>query len=115
MVKYAEAPKGNSFEKYPTWLFLIGLFISSLTHALPFAFGFKEFMSSSIRLRWEHVAYHYFLMSVYLMFNAIYSYATDTSIYVGLDYLNDPFLATGLSMLCAGPIWFGSAYVYILL
>ena len=72
-------------------------------------------MSSSIRLRWEHVVYHYFLMSVYMMFNSVYSYATDSSIYVGLNFLEDPFLATALSIFCGGPIWFGSAYVYILL
>ena len=115
MIRYIEAPKGHPFERYPTWMFLIGLFITSLTHAVPFAFGLKEFMSSSIRLRWEHVAYHYFIISLYLMFNCLYSYATDTSIYVQLDFLGDPLIATGLSMLLAGPFWFGSAYVYILL
>jgi formate/nitrite transporter FocA (FNT family) len=72
-------------------------------------------MSSSIRLRWEHIVYHYFLMSLYVVLNSVYSIATDSSIYVGLNFLTDPVMATALSIFCGGPVWFGSAYVYILL
>lgn len=50
-----------------------------------------------------------------MVLNLVYSIASDSSIYVGLNYLADPMLATALSLLCGGPIWFGSAYVYILL
>ena len=54
-------------------------------------------------------------MSLYVLLNSVYSIATDSSIYVGLNFLTDPVMATAVSIFCGGPVWFGSAYVYILL
>jgi hypothetical protein len=71
-------------------------------------------MSSSIKLRWSHAVFHYFLINLYNIINATYSYANKTSVYSGFDWYSNAFLTAGLTALL-GPIYFGSYYVYILL
>ena len=77
MLKYAEDPEASQYNEYESWLFLIGLFLNGLTHALPFGMGFIEFLSSSIRLRWQHIVYHYFFVSMYIIVNFVYSKVTE--------------------------------------
>jgi len=71
-------------------------------------------MSSSIKLRWSHAVFHYFLINLYNIINATYSYANKTSVYKGFDWYSDSFKTAGLTALF-GPVYFGSYYVYILL
>jgi hypothetical protein len=71
-------------------------------------------MSSSIRLRWSHAVFHYFLINLYNIINATYSYANKTSVYSGFDWYSSAFKTAGFTALL-GPVYFGSYYAYILL
>jgi hypothetical protein len=69
-------------------------------------------MSSSIRLRWRHAVFHYFLINVYNFVNASYSYANKTSVYAGFDWYGSALKTAGFTALF-GPVYFGSYYVFV--
>lgn len=75
-IKQDLAKPNNNF-----FMYTVGIYGTSIGHALPFLLGLIEFFSSSIRLRWRHATFHYFLLCAYNVLNATYGIANKTSIY----------------------------------
>lgn len=69
-------------------------------------------MSSSIRLRWRHAVFHYFLINAYNFVNATYSYANKTSVYAGFDWYGSALKTAGFTALF-GPVYFASYYFFV--
>lgn len=115
MYEFVDNPTKFSYSKYPAGVFLFGLLYQTFTHAVPFFVAFKEFLNSSIKLRWKHIIYHYFLISCYFVVNYTYSFATDSLIYVSIDFRTNPAISLVLAVMAAGPVWFGITYLFMLL
>ena len=90
------------------------LILQILIHVAPVGLTVFEFLHSAIKIRWEHAVWHFFLLNVYNVIVATYSYAFHTSVFAGFDWYRSPLLASGLTCLI-GSVWFGCFYLVMLL